>query len=207
AGRLALVTSSDLTLRLGRMLVRQGLLDTPRLLEALLAQAEAGSTKPIGALLGERGWITEARLARCVGDQTSEGVARGIEDQPGIFVFDAGIVPASLVDGVPLEPDVLLRAARERIEALQMLRKQLPEADTPFTLVETAGGEVSDDLASPEAMVVNALRTGAKTLPELSVHMALDELTLGVAVLALQERGLISTVAGNGAVRGRAAVR
>jgi hypothetical protein len=52
-----------------------------------------------------------------------------------------------------------------------------------------------DDLASPEAMVVSALRTGAKSLPELSVHMALDELTLGVAVLSLTERGLIATEA------------
>jgi hypothetical protein len=207
AGRLVLVTSSDLTLRLGRMLVRQGLLDTPRLLEALLDQAETGSAKPLGALLVERGWITEVDLIRCVEDQAIEVVARAIDDQPGIFVFDPGVVPASVVDGVPLEPDVLLRAAQERIEALRMLRTQLPEADTPFALAETGGGDESGDLASPETMVVNALRTGAKTLPELSVHMALDELTLGVAVLTLQERGLISTVAGNGAVRGRVAVR
>lgn len=204
AGRLVLVTSSDLTLRLGRMLVRQGLLNTPRLLEALLAQAEAGGTKPIGALLVERGWITESDLARCVEDQAIEVVARAIDDQPGIFVFDPGVTPASLVDGVPLEPDILLRAARERIEALRMLRKQLPESDTPFVLSGTVVAVDLDDLASPEAMVIDALRTGAKTLPELSVHMALDELTLGVAVLTLMERGLISTVAGNGGARRQA---
>ncbi|MGI8476253.1 MAG: hypothetical protein ACR2OO_07790 [Thermomicrobiales bacterium] len=32
---------------------------------------------------------------------------------------------------------------------------------------------------------------GTKTYPELSFNMALDELPLGVAVLALTERGLI----------------
>jgi uncharacterized protein DUF4388 len=206
-GRLALVTSSDLTLRLGRMLVRQGLLDTPRLLEALHAQAEAGNTKPLGAHLVERGWITEGDLARCVEDQAIEVVARAINEQPGFFIFDPGVAPATQVDGVPLEPAVLLRAAHERTEALRMLRKQLPESSTPFALVEPAASGLIEDLASPEAMVINALRTGAKTLPELSVHMALDELTLCVAVLTLSERGLIATNGGNGAVRGRTAKR
>ncbi len=206
-GRLVLVTSSDLTLRLGRMLVRQGLLDTPRLLEVLHAQAEAGNAKPIGALLIERGWITAPDLARCVEDQAIEVVARAIHDEAGIFVFDPGVPPASLVDGVPLEPEVLLRAAHERTAALRMLGKQLPESSTPFTLVEPVEHELLDDLASPEAMVINALRTGAKTLPELSVHMALDELTLGVAVLTLTERGLIATANGNVPRRGRTAVR
>jgi hypothetical protein len=207
AGRLVLVTSSDLTLRLGRMLVRQGLLDTPRLLEALHAQAESGNTKPLGFILVERGWVTEADLARCVEDQAIEVVARAINDQPGIFIFDPGVAPAAPVDGVPLEPDVLLRAARDRIEALRMLRKQLPASDTPFALVKGVDADELDDLSSPEEMVVNALRTGAKTLPELSVHMALDELTLSVAVLTLAERGLISPGNGNGAFRGRTAVR
>src|SRR5215211_2627123 len=69
-GRLVQLTSTDLTLRLGRMLVRQGLLDAPRLLEALHAQAEGGGAKPIGELIAERGWVTEADLARCVEDQS-----------------------------------------------------------------------------------------------------------------------------------------
>ncbi|HKG25032.1 MAG TPA: DUF4388 domain-containing protein [Thermomicrobiales bacterium] len=206
-GRLVLVTSSGLTLRLGRMLVRQGLLDTPRLLEVLHAQAEGGNQKPIGALLVERGWITETDLARCVEDQAIEVVARAINDEAGLFIFDPDVVPASLVDGVPLEPGALLRAAFERTEALRMLRKQLPEPSTPYALVEPIGTGKIEHLASPEAMVVNALRTGAKTLPELSVHMALDELTLGVAVLSLTERGLITTTAGNVPGRGRTAIR
>src|SRR5262245_8355714 len=51
AGRLALVSSTDITLRLGRMLIRQGLLDTPRLLEALHAQSESGNRKSLSAIL------------------------------------------------------------------------------------------------------------------------------------------------------------
>lgn len=194
-GRLVLVTSTDLTLRLGRMLVRQGLLDTPRLLEALHAQAESQGVKPIGAVIAERGWVTEADLARCVEDQSIEVLARVINDQTGLFIFDAGVLPSAPVEGVPLEPMELLRAARERVEALRLLRQQLPEPGTQFTLVHQLADAMADDLASPEAMVVHALRSGSKSLPELSIHMALDELTLCVAMIGLRERGVVETVA------------
>jgi hypothetical protein len=55
-------------------------------------------------------------------------------------------------------------------------------------------------------MVASVLRSGAKSYAELSFHLALDELTLGVAVLTLLERGVIVTsgVLGNGRVPVRA---
>src|SRR5215212_10482176 len=160
-GRLVLVTSSDLTLRLGRMLVRQGLLDAPRLLEALHAQVESRGAKPIGALIVERGWVTEVDLNRCVEDQSVEVLARVINDQTGLFIFDAGVPPPATFDGVPLEPMELLRAARERIDALRLLRQQLPDPGTQYILSQHAADMMADDLASPEAMVVHALRSGA----------------------------------------------
>lgn len=194
SGRLALVTSTDLTLRLGRMLVRQGLLDTTQLLEALHAQSESKGTKPIGQLIIERGWVTRSDLERCIEDQSIEVLARIINDQTGLFIFDAGICPPSAGDGIPLEPIELLRAARERVEALRLLRQQLPDPGTQFTLAQPAADAMVDDLASPEAMVVHALRSGPKSLPELSIQMALDELTLCVTVIGLRERGIVDTV-------------
>lgn len=197
-GQLLSVTSSDLTLRLGRMLIRQGLLTAPRLLDALHVQTESGGGRPLGAILLDRGWVTDADLTRCIEEQSIEVVARVIDDQPGFFVFDPGVAPPSPVDAIPLAPDILLRAARERIDALQMLRKQLPEPATPLFLAESAGAALGtlDDLPAPEAMVVNALRGGAKTLSELSCQMALDELTLGVTILGLCERGIVATSTG-----------
>jgi hypothetical protein len=194
-GRLVMVSSTDLTLRLGRMLVRQGLLDAQRLLEALHAQAESRGAKPIGALIVERGWVTEADLTRCVEDQSVEVMARVINDQTGLFIFDSGVTSPTSIDAIPLEPMELLRAARERVDALKLLRQQLPDPGTQFILSHHAADTMVDDLASPEAMVVHALRTGAKTLPELSLQMALDELTLCVTVIGLRERGIIDTVA------------
>ncbi len=53
---------------------------------------------------------------------------------------------------------------------------------------------------------MSVLRTGPKTYPELSLQSALDELTLGVAVITLMEEGTISTTAQLGSVKRQALV-
>lgn len=206
-GRLILVTSTDITLRLGRMLIRQGLIDTPRLLEALHAQSEAGNRKPLGEILKERGWITEGDLTRCIEEQSVEALARAVTDQPGVFVFEAGIAAPAAADEIPLDVNLLLRAAQERTDGLRMLRDQLPSPGTPLFLNADALSGLRDDPGSPEAMVVSVLRTGARSYAELSFHLALDELTLGVAVLTLLENGVIVTGTGATMSNGRTVLR
>jgi hypothetical protein len=192
-GRILLISSTDITIRLGRMLIRQGLLDTQRLLEALHLQSEAGSKRPLGQMLLDRDWVTRADLTRCVEEQSIEALARAISAEPGLFVFEAGVSRPAYVEPVPLDPSILLRAAQERTEALRVLRDQLPQPGTPLS-INTSNPESSgaiDDLGAPEAMIVTVLRTGPKSYGELSYHVALDELTLGVAVLTLIERKLL----------------
>ena len=46
-----------------------------------------------------------------------------------------------------------------------------------------------------EVIVLSLLRTGPKTYPELAAQSALDELTLGVAIITLTEMGSIMTSA------------
>lgn len=208
-GTLSLVSSTDITLRIGRMLIRQGLLDTPRLLEALHAQAETGNRQPLGAILLARGWITEPDLARCIEEQSIELLAKTVGDQVGMFVFEADVARPSHVQAAALDPDVLLTAAKERTDALRLLREQLPSPGTPLFLGIALNQltELVEEIGTPEALVVDALRTGAKSLSELSFHLALDELSLGVAVLTLIERGVIVTEASRAATVGRPNVR
>jgi hypothetical protein len=192
-GQLVRITSSDLSLRLGRMLIRQGLLSSPQLLEALHAQAEAGDGRPLGAILLERGWVTATDLRRCIEEQSIEVIAHIINDQPGIFIWDPGIEDTTQTEALPLDPGILLSAARERTVALQMLRKQLPDPATPLFLVSVTP---TGTFPASENMVISALRGGAKTLAELRAQLALDELTLSVAVLGLRQQGLIAPVNG-----------
>ncbi len=198
-GSLCYVTSNDITLRLGRMLVRQSIIDTPQLLEALHLQAEseaqASSKRPLGAILIERGWITEADLARCLEDQSIEVLSRAMTDENGMFVFDVGLAVSQPPDAKPLNALALLQYAQERSDALVKLREQLPAASAPLFLAPSAFDDPSlgDSLSAPEAMVVGVLRGGPKSYGELITHFALDELSLGVAVITLVAGGTIVT--------------
>jgi hypothetical protein len=209
SGRLVMISSTDITLRLGRMLIRQGLLDTPRLLEGLHAQSETGNKKPLGAILIERGWVTEPDLVRCVEEQSIEAMARAVTEQPGLFVFDGDATRPAHVETVPLDPGVLLQAAYERTDAIRLLKEQLPAPGTPLFLNAAMIDlpNILDELGAPETMVASVLRTGAKSYTELSFHLALDELTLGVAVLTLLEAGAIMTSNAPAASQGRVAIR
>jgi hypothetical protein len=64
-------------------------------------------------------------------------------------------------------------------------------------------GRIAAEFGPPEAMAVRVLKSGAKSLAELRFQLALDELPLGVAVLALMQRGLVETVPGTIAMNGQ----
>jgi hypothetical protein len=190
-GRLICVTSSDLTLRLGRMLIRQGTLSSQHLLEALSVQAENSNQRPIGAILVEKGWITEEDLLKCVEEQSVEALARIISEGPGMFIYDAGQLSPGNVEPVPLTPEELLRKASDRARSLKDIRSRLPRQSAPLSISSGGTGAIAS-LATAEAMVVTALRSGPKSLADLTWQMALDERTLGEAVLNLCDRGIIA---------------
>jgi hypothetical protein len=189
-GRLVCVTSSDLTLRLGRMLIRQGTLSSHHLLEALSVQAEDKNQRPIGAILVEKGWITDEDLLGCVEEQSIEALAKVISDEPGMFIYDAGSLSPGNVEPVPLTPDELLRKASERAHNLKDIRSRLPRQTAPLSITRQGTGAIAH-LPIAESMVMTALRSGPKSLAELTWQMALDERTLGEAVLSLCDRGII----------------
>ena len=163
-GRLICVTSSDLTLRLGRMLIRQGTLSSHHLLEALSVQAENNNQRPIGAILVEKGWITEEDLLGCVEEQSIEALARVIGDEPGMFIYDAGSLSPGYVEPVPLTPDELLRKASERARNLKDIRSRLPRQSAPLSITREGTGTIAQ-LPTAEAMVLTALRSGRNHWP------------------------------------------
>ena len=197
AGSLVRVTSGDIALRIGRMLVRQGLIDTSRLLEALHLQAESGRNTPIGEVLVRKGWITESDLQHCLEEQSIEVLSRVMSSGPGIFTFEAGLKVDGGAELTPLEPMALLKIAEERTVALTTLQERLPGHLTPIFLnvPATELAEIQLSFGAPEGIVLNVLRSGPKTYPELSAQSALDDLTLGVAVITLLEAEMIATTA------------
>ena len=195
-GQLVRVNSGDTALRIGRMLVRQGLLDTPRLLEALHIQAESGGSKPVGEVLLAQGWITESDLNRCLEEQSIEVLCRAMTSGPGVFTFDPDQQMNNAGDISPMDPVALIKLAVERTAALAVLRQRLPDHLTPIFLnvpVRTLP-ELTATLDPPEITVVTVLKSGPRTYPELRLLAALDEMSLGAAVITLLENGYITPV-------------
>ena len=63
-GRIVAVSSSKHEMRIGRTLVRLGILDPARLEAAVWEQEESGTKRPLGEILFQSGWVTRAELAR-----------------------------------------------------------------------------------------------------------------------------------------------
>ena len=189
-GRIMLASTSDLTLRLGRMLIKLGIITTQQLLEALHGQAEGDRPRPLGAILLERGLVTEAQLARCVEEQCVEVLARVIAARQGMFLYTEGERPPRDLEAIPLAATEVLAAASERTERLRRLRSLLPAPTAPLVFNDRDPGALNN-LAPEEAEVIKVMRSGVGSLAELAAHLALDEATLGSAVLSLRDRGAI----------------
>lgn len=192
-GQIVQVSTTDIALRLGRMLVRQGLLDTAKLLAALHDQAESRDPTPLGQILVERGWVTHEDVVACIEEQSIEAMARALGDEPGMFVFEPGINRSLPTEPIALDPSTLLAVASERVRSLRMLRSQLP---APKTTLSLRPAELEADRiwysSVPEEMVISALRAGARTLEDLRYHVTLDEMSLSASVLGLIERGVVA---------------
>jgi hypothetical protein len=189
-GRLVLVSSSDLALRLGRMLVRLGLLDPEQLRQALEEQETRQPDRTLGRILIDRGWLSEAELAQCVEEQCIHALAQVITVGQGVFVWSRGVTAPRRVEAVPLNADRILLEAIRRTDELTTLRELLPPFNAPLLLCNWID-DVAPNLSDEEVLVAAALQTTAGSLAELLDQLALDELTVCRTVIAMRERGLI----------------
>ena len=190
SGQIVLVTSSNMALRLGRMLNRMGYLTPNRLREALQHQDKSHHGKPLGAILIEREFITEEQLARCVEEQCVEILARVIGADRGIFVFHRDMTAHELTALVPLNSDHILLEASHRADELARLRELLPEPTAPLML-SPEWEEVTGSLTDIEVLVTAALDGRTMSLSEIRSQLDLQELTLWRSVVDLRARGLI----------------
>jgi hypothetical protein len=189
-GRLVLVSSSDLALRLGRMLIRLGLIDPDQVRQALEEQEARQPDRAVGRILIDRGWLSEADLARCVEEQCIHALAQVISVGQGAFVWTRDVTVPRRVEAVPLNADRVLLEAIRRTDELATLRDLLPRFSAPLLLCGWFD-EVAPNLTDEEVLVAAALQTTAGSLAELLVQLALDEMTVCRTVVAMRARGLI----------------
>ena len=136
-GKMVLVTSSNMALRLGRMLVRLEFLTNDRLREALRLQEQMSGRRPLGSILIDGGFITEAQLHQCIEEQCIEVLARIIAAESGIFVFHRESRVSPQTEIVPLNSDRILLEATRRTDEITRLRTMLPDELAPLMLGPT----------------------------------------------------------------------
>lgn len=198
-GRMALVTSTNASLRLGRMLVRLDILSNDRLREALKFQEALGDGKALGTILIENGFITENQLHLCVEEQCIEVLARVIAADTGVFVFhrDARISPKTEI--VPLNSDRILLEATRRTDELTQLKSRLP-GESAVLVLSPEIDDQADQMADNEIQVASALYGRPGNLRELAARVSLEEVALWRTIVSMRSRGWI--VAGNDNVQG-----
>jgi hypothetical protein len=189
-GQLIMVTSSNMSLRLGRMLVRLGYLTQDELREALHIQEQQGRGQPLGSILIQHGYITDTGLSQCVEEQCVEILARVIAAQHGIFVYHRGATVAPGTEIVPLNADRIVLEATRRTDELITLRNLLPGENAPLML-STSVDDVADTLTDAEVFVAASLQNGAASLLEIATRLAMEEGVLWRTVVSMRERGLI----------------
>jgi hypothetical protein len=194
-GQLILVTSSNMSLRLGRMLVRMGFLDADGLRDALQSQEQIGRGRPLGRLLLERGYVTEAQLSACVEEQCVEILGRVISSDHGTFVYHRGATAPPGTEIVPLNADRIVMEATSRTDEMTMLRELLPDDHAPLMLTDGIL-EQADTLSDVEVFLAAALQPGATSALELATSGIMEERMLWRTLIGLRDRGLI--VVGDG---------
>jgi hypothetical protein len=189
-GKMVLVTSSNMALRLGRMLVRLDFLTNDRLKEALRRQEQGGGKRPLGSILIDGGFITERQLHQCIEEQCIEVLARIIAAESGIFVFhrDGRVSPKTEI--VPLNSDRILLEATRRTDEITTLRSRLPDESAPLLLGPAIEND-ADAMSDNEIVVASALFEKPTNLRELGDRVPFDDVTLWRTVLAMWERGWI----------------
>lgn len=189
-GNLVLVTSTNLALRLGRTLLRLGMLSSAQLRDALQEQDTVGFGRPLGSILLARGWISSEQLGACVEEQCIDVLARVIATEHGTFIYSSGVRAPHRTEVVPLNSDRVLVEATKRTDELRTLRGLLPTATAPLSLAPEID-DLAETLTDAEVLVAATLLSGATSLHELAHKVAMDELALWRTIISLRERGLV----------------
>ena len=198
-GQVILVSSTDHALRLGRLLIRLGIVQQDHLDQVLREQDRHGKGKPLGELLLAHGRVTKEQLARAASEQAIEALTRVIIAEHGTFMFSRGTKPTTRQGLVSLNADSIVLEASRRADEMMTLRTILPPRDAPLTLTPRSEWPAGETVNATEARVISALSEFPASLDELADRLPVLTVALWRAVVALGERGVLVSLDESGA--------
>ena len=190
-GKVILISSSNLALRLGRILLRLGILTIDQLENALRAQDSQIGRRPLGQILLDAGAVSSEGLARAAEEQCIEALTRVMVSKHGTFMFNRDVKPVAKQGLVTLNTDRIVLEASRRADEMVTLRSLLPGPGTALFAARKQVRLVGDQLTLLERQVLDSLSLAPGTLDDLGLRVPVEEVSLWRTVVSLRERGLI----------------
>ncbi|MCC6791823.1 MAG: DUF4388 domain-containing protein [Thermomicrobiales bacterium] len=187
-GKVILVNSSNHALRLGRILLRLGILSADQLESALRQQDAQGGGRPLGQILLAAKVVAEADLVRAAEEQCIEALTRVMVSKEGSFMFNRDARPRATQGLVALNTDRIVLEASRRADEMVTLRSLLP---APSAQLALSRRQPVGRLSAHEKQVIDVLDWQSGTLGMIAQTVTMDEVSLWRAVVSLRERGLI----------------
>lgn len=191
-GRISYASIVNRRDRLGDLLVKNGLLTSEALAEAVDAQA-ARPRQKLGELLIERGAITREQLEQHIRVQIEEAVYYLFTWTQGSFYFEAEQRPEEGAMLVSINPENLLLEGARRIDEWSLIEKRIPSLDLIFQRDEEHPVPADLELTADHRKVLPLL-DGNHSVQEVVEASGMVEFDVAKAIFGLVQAGLVRPV-------------
>lgn len=196
-GRVASVTTSDESLRIGQLLIDQGYITEEHVEQALALQAVEDGRTRLGDMLVELGFVNHQQIWKAVAAQFEASLFRILIQPGGTFVFtpEEVEIDEAFMEEIRIEP-IVLNAMRMADEWLATHAKQdtVSLTDVPFVPA------ILDRLERLELDVLLAILNGASNMYDLAAKTGRSQEELDEVLDRLITLGLIERAQHPGAV-------
>jgi hypothetical protein len=196
-GKVTQITSSNQSFRLGRILLRLGVLSEADLNDAVREQAELVNARPLGQILTARGMATQADLARAAEEQATDALAYVFGKRSGTFFFTGAEDGKTRPGLVELHAEGIVLEASRRADEIEALWKIAPPPDAMLKL-NRSQMPLGNTLLDSELRLTRVLAIEEVRTAELITQTVDDARSVLRALVSLIDRGIVEVVSGAG---------
>lgn len=200
-GNAVSVTTSDGSLRIGHVLVKQGYVTEEQIEQALGLQSVNPTSARLGDLLVDVGYVTREQIQSAVNAQLEASIFRILMQTGGTFTFSPSDEVSSepIASGVSI--DAMLLNALRLADEWQSVNNGDQEIELTDTMIDAS--EI-DKLDQAERTLVMAILNGASTIDMIALRSGLSASDFDGALDGLRRRGLIGVRSRSGTMSAHA---
>src|SRR5574339_690935 len=175
--------------RLGDILVKNELISTDQIEQAVAAQTQRRDRK-LGEILVEQGAISRERLERYMRLQIEEAVYFLFTWTQGTFNFEADVRPERQDFLVSINPESLLLEGARRVDEWSLIEKKVPSFDIIF-IVDHERLDISEATLTETQQRILPLLDGSRDVNQVTEDSGMGEFEVGKALYGLITAGFL----------------